>query len=134
MQVHGLDILIVDDQPGLRMLLSEAFKGQGYEVDVASNGYEALDKIASKKPALVLLDVKMPLMGGLETISILHNDEYRPVIVLMTAYGEIEVVREAKRLNVRNFISKPFDLMEVNDLVKNLMSQISSGKGWKEIS
>lgn len=123
---NSIDILVVDDQPGLRMLLGEVLVEQGYVVDSAVNGYEALDKIAELKPKIVLMDVKMPLLSGLETINILQNNTYQPMVVLMTAYGENEVVREAKKMNVHHFIIKPFDVNKVSLMVADLLAQVVS--------
>lgn len=134
MMSNSIDILVVDDQPGLRMLLGEVFVEQGYVVDVACDGYEALDKIADRKPTLVLMDVRMPLLNGLETINLLQKNTYQPMVVLMTANGENDVLREAKKMNVQHFINKPFDIREVIWLVGNLMAQATSHKQWQEIS
>ena len=131
---NRIDILVVDDQPGLRMLLREVFVGQGYVVDVAGNGYEALDKIASRKPTLVLMDIKMPLLNGLETVNLLQKNTYQPIVVLMTAYEENEVVTEAKKMNVQHFINKPFDIKEISLMVGNLLAQSASFKKLQEIS
>lgn len=134
MMSNSIDILVVDDQPGLRMLLGEVFVEQGYVVDVAGDGYEALDKIADRKPTLVLMDVKMPLLNGLETINLLQKNTYQPMVVLMTANGENDVLKQANRMNVQHFINKPFDVKEVILLVRNLMAQATSHKQWQEIS
>lgn len=122
---NGIDVLVVDDQPGVRMLLGEVLAEQGYVVDVAENGYKALDKIDSHKPRIVLMDVKMPLLNGLETIRLLYKNKNnrQPIVVLMTAYGEDEMVREAKKMDVQHFIIKPFDVNEVSQVVTDLLAR-----------
>ena len=123
--MHG-KILIVDDQKGVRRLLEELFSKEGWEVRVAGDGLEALAKVKELVPDLILMDVKMPNMNGLEaTCEIMKIDTNIPII-LMTAYGEIEVVKQALDAGVKRCISKPFDIMVLRDMVDNLMMEVAS--------
>ena len=115
------DLLIVDDQAGVRRLLYEALCDEGYRVDTASSGPEAIRKISAKNPSLVLLDIKMPVMNGLETLEELRKLSPELPVVMMTAYGELDIVIEAKKRGVQHYINKPFDLNEVRYLVKGLL-------------
>ena len=117
------NILIVDDQPGVRKFLSEAFTEEGYHVDTASNGVEAVKKAGAKLPSLILLDVKMPGMSGLETLEGLRQIAPDIPVVMMTAYGELDIIAEAKKRGVKCYINKPFDLYEVRYLVKGLLAE-----------
>ncbi|NMC27170.1 MAG: response regulator [Syntrophomonadaceae bacterium] len=113
-------ILIVDDQKGVRRLLEELFKQEGWEVGSASDGLEAIEKVGQAKPDLILMDVKMPNMNGLDaTQAILRHHPDLPII-MMTAYGEIEVAKKALEAGVKKCISKPFDIMVLKDMVNKV--------------
>ncbi len=116
-------LLIVDDQPGVRRLLYEAFTDAGYRVRTAAGGREALKIASLEMPDIILLDVKMPDMNGLETLGEIRKTNCDVPVLLMTAYGELEVVEEAKKLGIRHYIIKPFDLNEVRLLVKALLAE-----------
>lgn len=132
-QAEDYNLLIVDDQAGVRRLLFEAFSDEGYNVDMAANGSEAVQKVSANVPSLILLDIKMPGMNGLETLQELRKICPDVLVVMMTAYGELEVMAETKKLGVQHYINKPFDLNEVRYLVKALLSEVTPGKFLKEI-
>lgn len=118
--MHG-KILIVDDQKGVRRLLEELFKKEGWEVRIAGDGVEAINSVGEVVPDLIIMDCKMPNMNGLEaTQAIMLNNPDIPII-MMTAYGEIEVVKQAQDAGVKRCISKPFDLLTLRDMVNQLM-------------
>lgn len=112
------NILVVDDQMGVRRLLFEAFQEEGYSVDLAANGPEALEQISRKRPDIVLMDMKMPGMSGLEVLYKIKQTDRDLKVILMTAYGELEIVAEAMALGVTKYVTKPFDINEVRHLVK----------------
>lgn len=119
-------ILIVDDQKGVRRLLEELFKKEGWDVNVAADGKEAINKVAERLPDIILMDVKMPNMNGLEASQIILETYGKIPIIMMTAYGEIEVVKKALDAGVKKCITKPFDIMVLRDMVNNLMSEQSA--------
>jgi len=128
------DLLIVDDQVGVRRLLYEAFRDEGYRVEMASSGMEAIKKVSISVPSLVLLDIKMPGLNGLETLEELRKITPDIPVVMMTAYGELDIIAEAKRKGVQHYINKPFDLDEVRYLIKGLLvEEKASPKLLKEI-
>lgn len=114
-------ILVVDDQVGVRKLLAEVLGSLGYEVKLASSGEEAVDFVRETPPRLIVLDMKMPGMSGLEVISEVKKLKCHSPIILMTAYGELEIVSEAKKLGVEHYINKPFDVHKMRELVKNVL-------------
>jgi len=116
-------ILIVDDQKGVRRLLEELFKKEGWDVNVAADGKEAIEKVAKILPDIILMDVKMPNMNGLEASQIILNTYGQIPIIMMTAYGEIEVVKRALDAGVKKCITKPFDIMVLRDTVNNLIAE-----------
>ncbi|OAT79754.1 response regulator [Desulfotomaculum copahuensis] len=115
------DLLVVDDQAGVRRLLYEAFSDDGLQVAMASSGAEAVQKVSASRVSLVLLDMKMPGMNGLETLQELRKVDAGLPVVMMTAYGELDLMAEARKLGIRHYVTKPFDLQEVRYLVKALL-------------
>lgn len=121
-------LLVVDDQMGVRRLLYEAFTEQGYEVEMAGGGLEAIEKVKVRKPDLILMDMKMPGMNGLgalKEIKAIYDDA---IVIMMTAYGELEIVAEAMHLGVREYITKPFDINELRDLVRKVLGETNQAK------
>ncbi len=117
------NILVADDEPNMRMFLTEALSTQGYSITTVENGEEAVDKVKSSEFACVLLDMRMPKMDGiraLEEISRLRPDI--PVI-MMTAYGSREVALDAMRIGAYDYFNKPFDLNEMRVVVKRALEK-----------
>lgn len=117
-------ILIVDDQKGVRRLLEELFKKDGWEVQLAADGKEAIQRADEFLPDIVLMDMKMPNMNGLEASRIILNNISDLDIIMMTAYGEMDVVKEALDAGVKKCITKPFDIINLRDTV----NQMAAGK------
>ncbi|MBN2001584.1 diguanylate cyclase [candidate division KSB1 bacterium] len=116
-------VLIVDDIPANIQLLQTFLKMAGYITDTAINGAEALKKVDSFNPDLILLDVMMPKMDGLETCSVLksrENTHHIPVI-MVTALNEIEDKIKGIESGADDFISKPFNKLELLARVKSLL-------------
>ncbi|NMO97918.1 response regulator [Paenibacillus lemnae] len=115
-------VLIVDDQNGIRILLMEVFSSEGYETFQAANGRIALDIVRNHVPDLVLLDMKIPGMDGLEILK--HIKQMNPDIkvIMMTAYGELDMIKEATDLGALMHFTKPFDIDEMR-LAVNMQLQ-----------
>ncbi|ADG83751.1 response regulator [Thermincola potens] len=116
-----VELLVVDDQMGVRRLLFEAFRQDDYNVELAGSGLEAIDKIKQKKPDVILMDMKMPGMNGLETLKEIKKLDFNPNIIMMTAYGEVDIVSEAMNLGVKEYVTKPFDINELREMVKKVV-------------
>jgi two-component system response regulator (stage 0 sporulation protein F) len=113
-------ILIADDQKGVRNLLEEYFKQQGHWVIAVSNGLEAIEAVQKEKIDLIILDMKMPAMNGLEAARrILQN--YNLPIILMTAYAESEIEKNAMAAGIKRCITKPFEILELKDIVADCL-------------
>lgn len=110
-------VLIVDDQNGIRILLVEVFSSEGYETFQAANGKAALEIVKLHTPDLVLLDMKIPGMDGLEILK--HIKQMNPDIkvIMMTAYGELDMIKEATDLGALMHFTKPFDIDEMRQAV-----------------
>ncbi|HET7657469.1 MAG TPA: response regulator [Bacillales bacterium] len=111
-------ILIVDDQYGIRALLKEILQTAGYKTCEAANGVQALSIVEKEDPGLVLLDMKIPGMNGLQILKRVKEKSKDTKVVIMTAYGELEMIEEAKAHGAITHFPKPFDIDEVLDFVK----------------
>ena len=110
-------ILIVDDEKNIRLTLSRALETLGVEVDSAQDGEEALVKLKEKEFGLILLDLHMPGVDGMEVLRQVR--EIRPDIrvVIITAYGTVELAVEAMKLGAVDFVQKPFVPEEIRKMV-----------------
>ncbi|PIU41903.1 MAG: two-component system response regulator [Candidatus Omnitrophica bacterium CG07_land_8_20_14_0_80_42_15] len=116
-------ILVVDDEMGLVELIKGQLEYAGYGVVVAYNGPDALQKAASETPALVILDIKMPVMDGLEVLRKLRNipEAYNIPIIMFTQVGETRGIFEAQDLMATDYIIKPFSLKKLIGMVDKHM-------------
>lgn len=110
-------ILIVDDQPGIRLLLQEVFRKDGINALVAANGIEALHIFEQEKIECILLDVKMPGMDGIEILKRIRESNQNVPVFMMTAYDEQNLIEIATQYNVKQFFTKPFNIFEVKDTI-----------------
>jgi two-component system, response regulator, stage 0 sporulation protein F len=116
-------VLVVDDQYGIRLLLKEVFAKDDFLLLQAANGKQALDMICMEKPDLILLDMKMPGMDGLEILRRLRQMDIQTKVIMMTAYGELDMVAKAKHLGALMHFTKPFDIMEIrSEVMRHLAS------------
>ncbi len=124
--ILGNKLLIVDDQYGIRLLLHEIFKKEGYEVFQAANGFQAIDIVIKDCPDLVILDMKIPGMDGVEILKRIKEINKEIKVILMTAYGELDIIEEAKKLGALRYFPKPFDIDEIKKVVREHTSQPQS--------
>ncbi len=106
-------VLVVDDEETVRNLLQRILEGAGYQVTTVANGREALYQVSLGKTELVLLDVKMPEMSGIEVLSKLTDDSPDICAIMVTAVVDTETAVEAMKLGAYDYIIKPFDRDEV---------------------
>jgi len=106
-------ILIAEDDEHLRRVLQIRLLKDGYQVVVATNGQDALDKLSSQFPDLVITDIVMPYISGLEVVKFVKANKERQIpVIVLSALGQEEVVQEAFLLGADDFIVKPFSLAE----------------------
>jgi two-component system response regulator (stage 0 sporulation protein F) len=115
-------ILIVDDQYGIRILLTEILQKDGYDLYQAGSGLQALAIIKENLPDLVVLDMKIPGMDGLEILKRLKEYNSAIKVIMMTAYGELDLINKAISLGAITHFSKPFDIDEVRAAIKQELS------------
>ncbi len=116
-------ILVADDEEIMRDVLGALLTSENYRVDLAQNGTQALDMIKDKEYSVVLLDLMMPDLDGLQVLEELKKLESSPVAVVLTAFGSIEKAVKATKLGAFDFITKPFKNDEILLAVKNAMEQ-----------
>lgn len=116
-------ILVVDDQIGVRRLVQEIFLGSPFRVITAGHGREALAVAGLDLPRVVLLDMKMPVMDGLETLRALQAMHPKLPIIMMTAVGDGERVQEALASGALACVHKPFDIFELRRLIEDVLEK-----------
>src|SRR4030042_2142729 len=134
-------ILVVDDEKNIRTTLSTFLSSLNFKVDTVSNGEEALIKLKEKDYNLVLLDIKMHGLTGMQVLKEMRNSGVKTNTIMMTAYGTIENAVESMKLGAVDFISKPFTLealklvlTDVLDRQKLKESEVKSFKDYLEYS
>ena len=101
-------IHIIDDEPIIYEVLGDLLTGEGYDVEISSDGKEALEKLASKGSDLILLDLLMPGMDGIEVLKRLKKIDPCAVIIIITAYASVESAIKAMKMGAFDYIQKPF--------------------------
>lgn len=124
MKKKNLDVLVVDDQPGVRYLLDVIVRDEGHAVRLAKNGFEAVEAVKASKPDLVFMDVRMPHMDGIEALGKIKIISPETEVVLMTAYVSDETVQIALNKGALCCFTKPFDV----DVVRLFIEDFS----WRE--
>lgn len=102
-------ILIVDNDPDCREILQDSLGMEGYAISTARNGEEALAKIAQENPDLVLLDIRMPRLDGMEVLRRVKEQTPERLVIMITAYGTIDIAVEAMKLGAYDFVTKPLN-------------------------
>jgi len=119
-------ILIAEDQLGVRTLLVEIFQDDEHVVKTAENGEEALRLFIDFEPELIVLDMKMPVMNGLEALRKIRLLDSQVAVIMMTAYVDIVTLATEKDLGILYYMSKPFDLFELRERVREIFLEIAS--------
>ncbi|HET9962225.1 MAG TPA: response regulator, partial [Nitrospiraceae bacterium] len=115
-------VLIVDDEPSMRTALSETVRRMGFQVKNAVDGADALDQADRLKPWLVVTDLKMPRITGLELVKEIKQKSPQTAIILMTAYGTVETAVEAMKCGANDYILKPFSTDLLERVILNLQA------------
>lgn len=129
MDVQGLQIMAVDDQPGVRFLLDAIFQEEGHKTYLAANGLEALDQIKKSTPDLIFMDLRMPVMDGKQTVEAIKAMGLHTEIVIMTAFSEKDVIDSIRKIGEFKYLSKPFDVDDVRTIVREAAHRKITGQG-----
>lgn len=131
-------ILIVDDEQAIRLTLSMILEHAGYEVAEAVDGYQAIDAVTNNPPDLVLLDIKMPGMDGLEVLRKINDLQNKPEIIVLSGHASISAAVEATRLGAYDFHEKPFQkdriLLSISNAfqARSLLSEVEEYRSIKQ--
>ncbi|HLX11361.1 MAG TPA: response regulator [Bacteroidota bacterium] len=116
-------ILVVDDEEALRTVLSSELASEGYVVDTASDGDEAITTLTGKTFDLVLLDIKMPRVDGFEVLKFIKKNSPVVKVIMLTAFADLKNAIESKKLGAEDFISKPYDLVDLLTTIERVLSE-----------
>ena len=117
-------VLIVDDDKGMVSTLSDILGACDYQVAVASSGHEAIDRARADTPHVVVMDIRMPGLNGVDTFRELKRLAPDSYVVFMTAYATSELVEEARREGAVEVLPKPIDMERLLDLIGEIVSRI----------
>ena len=118
----GERVLVIDDSEEIRTILREMILGpNGYQVATAQDGQEGIEYALREHPDLILTDVNMPRMTGIEVLQKLREAQYEWPVILMTFHGSEDIAVQAFRLGVRDYIRKPFEVEEVLTIVERAL-------------
>ncbi len=126
-------ILIADDDPDILSGLKERLEWSGYQTMTAKTGAEALAAVQQEHPSLVLLDLELPIMSGIEVLERIRNvnislGQESPPVIMLTAFGTINRAVEAMKLGATDFLTKPFDLNHLECLVRTVLDRQALAK------
>ncbi len=112
-------VLVVDDEESIRLLYKEELEEEGYAVEVARDGLEALEQLPLFKPDIVTLDIKMPRLNGIETLKRIREIERRLPIIMCSAYGEFK--QDLTTWASDAYVVKCADLTELKNTIRRLL-------------
>ncbi len=117
-------ILIVDDESGIRESLGALLRDEGYEIETLASGEDCLARLKRDEFDLVLLDVWLPKMDGIETLERLQSQDDPPIVVMISGHGNVEAAVRATKLGAFDFIEKPLSLEKVVLVVRNALDYV----------
>ncbi len=119
-------ILVVDDEPAVCHMLNKFLTKKGYDVYSAFDGEEALSVVKEKRPHIVLLDIKMPKMNGIECLKRIKEIDKEVGVIMITAVKQEETGREAMKLDAFDYITKPLSLKYLEDCLMVKLFQMTA--------
>ena len=118
-----IKLLIVDDEETLRILVRSELEERGYEVDEAESGEKALEKLRSNKYNLVILDIRMPGMDGMEVLKKIREENLAPKVIMLTGVEELKIARDSLNLGANDFLTKPYDIRTLLSCIERVLSE-----------
>jgi DNA-binding NtrC family response regulator len=116
-------ILVVDDEDALRTVLSNELTNEGYQVQNASDGDEAVNELTKSTYDLILLDIKMPRMNGFEVLKYVKEHHPKSKVVMLTGFADLKNAIESKKLGADDFVSKPYDLVDLLTTIERVLAE-----------
>lgn len=118
-----MKILVVDDEEGARDLFNTILTDEGYDVSLANGGEEALSLFKNNPFNLVITDIKMPVMDGLQLLQEIRKMGSKTDVIMVTAYGEVESYLKAMSLGAAEYINKPIRIKELKRIVHKILTE-----------
>lgn len=115
-------VLVVDDEKLIRLLLSRALKKEGITVVDAENGSEAREKIKKRRFDLVILDLRLGDINGVDLLKDMRATSPETMVIVITAYGSDDLKKEIEKQGVKGYYEKPFDTFEIIDTIKKCLT------------
>jgi two-component system response regulator HydG len=125
-------ILVVDDEAAIRDSLGTWLGEEGFQVEAVPDGPAALARLEAVAFDIILLDIRMPGMDGLEVLQHLRSRYPDPVVIMLTAFGSVEIAVQALKLGAHDFIAKPFDLDDLGRIIQSAVRRRSLGAGERQ--
>lgn len=123
---HGYDILILDDEPIVGERLKPALEKEGHQVEIFVNPYRALERVQQKEFDIVVTDIRMEDIDGIEILERVKAMSERTKVIMITGYATIEVARESLTKGAFDFIAKPFKLGEIRGTIRKAIEALES--------
>jgi DNA-binding response OmpR family regulator len=115
-------VLIVDDDRDIVQIVTTMLEGRGWQIDVAYGGNEALEKVSASRPDVILLDIMMPGMNGIEVLKKIKKIDANARIIMITAFGDVESYLDSMELGAYEYINKPFETNELLEMVNKVVA------------
>ena len=128
-----MKILIIDDERAIRNSFSGILEDEGYDVDVAENGQQGLEMVEKEKYDVIFCDIKMPVMGGVETLKRLMDMGIDSAVVMISANADLSTAVECIKNGAFDFIEKPLDLNRILITVRNAKEKVHLVKETKTL-
>ena len=121
--IDKTSILVVDDEEGICMLLKENLSVYGCDVEVAYDGIDAVDKLHNQRFDVVLLDIRMPLMDGLEVLKIIRQYNLAEKVIMLSGVDEMKLAQDSLKYGADDFMSKPYDLTNLLSCIDRVLQE-----------
>lgn len=121
-------ILVVDDEKNIRITLEKALSLADYSVSTAYNGEEALEILNEKEIPVILLDLKLPGMDGIEVLSEINKLDYETKVIIITGYSSVDSAVETMKMGAVDYLQKPFKPEKIVDLVEDIFAKFNENK------
>jgi two-component system response regulator HydG len=118
-----ITILFVDDEDALRQVVQEQLTLEGYEVDSADDGDTAVEKMAEREYNVVLLDIRMPRMNGIDVLKHIKEKRIYTRVIMLTGVDDLTVAMEAVKNGANDYITKPYDLASLVKCIKRVTAK-----------
>ena len=132
-------ILIIDDEEIMRSFLADVLRDEGYETDIAENGEKGIEKIKEERYQLVITDVKMPGVSGIDVLKAAKDIDKNIDVIIMTGYASVNTAVESMKLGAVDYITKPFNIDQIKMIVertiekRRMARQIEEGKFYRQL-